>query len=46
MSMSFVFYLVSCAACYKLGVFNTKHPGELAALTKGGTTRCWRWMNQ
>lgn len=46
MSVSFIFYLLSCAGCYKMGVFATRHPGELTARGRRLGTRCWRWMNQ
>lgn len=46
MSLSFVFFLASCAGFYKLGVFNTKHPGELAGMLTRFGTRCWQWMHQ
>lgn len=46
MAPSTVFYIVSCVACYKLGVFNAKRPGEAFAWLDRNWRRTWGWMNQ
>jgi hypothetical protein len=46
MSMSSVLFFLSCFAMYKLGAYNTNHPGEAWHALRESIARIWKWMNQ
>lgn len=45
MSLSILLFMGICWGCYRLGEFNTKHPGELQGLAKAAWTKLSRWMS-
>jgi hypothetical protein len=42
MSFSTIFFLLLLAGAYKLGVHQTRYPGDLYART----LNVWKWLNQ
>lgn len=46
MSLSSLVYFGVCYGCYKLGAFNSRHPGELAEASKLAWIRLCDWLKK
>ena len=46
MALSTAFFLLCCLGFYKLGAFNSQHPGQLWQNMRFFGHGLWKWMNQ
>lgn len=46
MSVSTLFFFLSCIAMYKLGAFNARRPGLAWCCCRDSSVRPWKWFNQ
>lgn len=46
MSISTLFFVAACAAMYKLGAFNVRHPGQVRQWLWKAALWTWRSLNK